>query len=70
MTDTPEDRLINQPIRTIRQSDIAACPFMILVPSHYRADGTCKCSNADHRNMMIAEWGYFPEDFTAIPVID
>jgi hypothetical protein len=57
-------------IRTIKQSDITRCPFAILMPNHYRDDGTCKCSNAQHREMMIREWEYKREDFANIPLID
>lgn len=56
--------------RTIKQSDIARCPFVILMPSHWRDDGTCKCSNAQHREMMIREWGYDRDDFRNIPLVD
>ena len=33
--------------RTIRQSDIARCPHVILVASHYREDGSCRCDDPD-----------------------
>lgn len=56
------------PVVIMRHSDIRACPFAILLPSHYRLDGTCLCDNAEHRKMMIAEWGYSPKDFEAIPL--
>lgn len=29
-------------IRDIKQSDIAKCPTVILMPEHYREDGTCR----------------------------
>ncbi len=35
---------------------IGACPHFILVPDHYRADGTCRCDDATHSEMR--EWGY------------
>jgi hypothetical protein len=47
----------------IRQADIAACPFCIMVPSHYRPDGSCKCDDPEERAMMIKEWGYSEKDF-------
>lgn len=43
-------------VRTINQSDLAACPHFILMAEHYRADGTCRCDDPDHREM--ADWGY------------
>lgn len=42
--------------RTIKQSDLAACPHLILVPEHYRADGSCRCDDPTHAEMK--EWGY------------
>jgi hypothetical protein len=66
----PKTTLQTAPIRMLKQSDIAACPFAIMLSSHYRADGTCKCSNAEHRQMMIAEWEYDPDDFKNVPLVD
>lgn len=55
-------------VRQIRHAVIGQCPFVILVPSHYRDDETCKCDDASEREMMIREWGYSPEDFKGIPL--
>lgn len=52
----------------IKQSDILKCPFKIIMPEHYRADGTCRCDDADHRKMMIKEWGYTERHFKYIPL--
>ena len=57
-------------VRMIKQADIGKCPFVIFMPNHYRADGTCKCSNAEHRAMMIKKWGYRKSQFKNIPLID
>ena len=57
----PNSELTN--IRTIKQSDIAACKFTIMVSKHYRADGSCLCDDEEHRKMMIKEWGYTQESF-------
>lgn len=57
-------------IRMLSQSSIGNCPFKIFVPSHYRENGTCKCSNKEHRKMMIKEWEYKKSDFKNIPLID
>jgi len=46
--------LTNQ--RSIRQSDIAACPHTIFEPDHYREDSTCRCDDPDHISMV--DWGY------------
>lgn len=43
-------------IRLISQSDIRRCPHVILVPEHYREDGSCKCNDPNAAEM--AEWGY------------
>ena len=56
--------------RTLKQSVIGNCPFFIFVPEHYHSDGTCKCSNAEHREMMIREWDYTARDFKNIPLVD
>lgn len=50
-------------VRVIRQSDIAACPHAIMVPAHYRDDGSCKCDDPDEQAKMIREWGYTPDNF-------
>lgn len=60
--------LVETSVTTLRQSSILACPFVILVPSHYRADGSCKCDDADERERMVAEWDYTAEDFADIPL--
>lgn len=55
-------------IRLLAQSAILACPFTILLPEHYREDGSCKCDDPAHRKRMIAEWEYSEEDFANIPL--
>lgn len=50
-------------VRMIKQSDIMACPHFILMRTHYRPDGSCKCDDATERAMMISEWGYEASDF-------
>ena len=57
----PDGQIVD--VREIRQSDIRACPQVIMVSSHYRPDGSCKCDDADERAMMIQEWEYSPDDF-------
>lgn len=42
--------------RDIKRSDILACPHVIMVPDHYRLDGSCRCDDANHS--IMADWGY------------
>jgi hypothetical protein len=62
------DMLRTAPVTTMRQSDILKCKFAILIPSHYRPDGTCLCNDKAHREMMVREWEYSAEDFADIPL--
>lgn len=55
--------------RTILQSQIEKCPFVIMVPEHYREDGTCKCDCPKERQRMIDEWDYTEEAFRKAGVI-
>lgn len=64
----PDGSLTNT--RILNQSAIGNCPFFIFMPEHYRDDSTCKCSNTEHRVMMIKEWGYSKRDFRNIPLVD
>ncbi len=50
-------------VRLIKQSDIGRCHHHILVVSHYRDDGSCKCDDPEEQVMMIQEWGYKKSDF-------
>lgn len=50
-------------VRTIKHSDIGACPHVIMVPSHYRDSGQCKCNDPDEQARMIRDWGYKASDF-------
>lgn len=43
-------------VATISSDDIRRCPHYIMVPVHYRADGTCRCDDPDAT--VMAEWGY------------
>ena len=57
----PDGTLTN--VRLIKQSDIGKCPHFILVPEHYRENGSCKCDDLEEQSMMIKEWGYRKRDF-------
>lgn len=50
-------------VRMIKQSDMLKCPHCIMMPSHYREDGSCKCDDPKEQAMMIREWGYKKSDF-------
>lgn len=52
----------------MKQSDIVKCPFYIMDPIHYRADGSCKCDDIFHRNSLMKTWGYTKKDFKNIPL--
>ena len=60
---TPEG-LVN--VRIIKQADIAECPHLIMVPNHYRDNGTCKCDDPTEQAMMIRDWGYSRKDFLKV----
>ena len=47
---------IDTNIREISQDAMRACPHFIMVAEHYRADGSCRCNDAEHNEML--EWGY------------
>jgi hypothetical protein len=40
-------------IRTINPE---VCPYLIMWPSHFRDDGTCKCN--DPQEKIMRSWGY------------
>ncbi len=44
-------------VRVLNQSNLLDCPFVILMPEHYRRDGSCRCNDPEHTDM--ADWGYF-----------
>jgi hypothetical protein len=51
-----EERLRSGKVRMLSRAQIAACPYAIFAPEHYSADGTCKCTDGEHKVML--EWGY------------
>ena len=53
----------------LRQSDILRCPHVIMVPEHYRPDGSCKCNDPAERRRLIRDCGYHRTDFDGIPVL-
>jgi hypothetical protein len=53
-------------VRYMKQSDIRACPFVIIDPAHYRPDGSCKCNDPAEQERMIREWDYTREDFERV----
>lgn len=53
-------------VHIMKQSDLQKCKFAIIMPEHYREDGSCRCDEREHRAMMIRAWGYKEEDFEGI----
>ena len=51
-----EDQLKNGTVYTMKQTDVHNCPHYIMMPNHYRDDGTCKCNELGHQVMLA--WGY------------
>ena len=43
-------------VTLMRVADIRKCPHVIIMPEHYRADGTCRCNDPEHVEMRA--WGY------------
>jgi hypothetical protein len=53
----------------LTRQQLLACPFVILLPEHYREDGTCLCNDPKHREVMKT-WGYTDENFIAAGLIE
>jgi len=51
-----EDELKNGTMYTMKQSDVHKCPHYIMMPDHYNNDGSCKCTDFSHAEMLT--WGY------------
>jgi hypothetical protein len=51
-----EDKIKYGRVTTMKRADIMKCPHMIMVPEHYREDGTCRCNDIMHTKMV--KWGY------------
>lgn len=51
--------------RRVKTDNILACSFAIMVPEHYREDGSCKCNDPEEQARMIREWDYTESDFKA-----
>lgn len=43
-------------VYTMPQSMMRACPHCIMVPEHYRENGTCRCDDPTH--IVMADWEY------------
>ena len=41
---------------TIRTINPEVCPHLVMWPSHFRDDGTCKCD--DPKEVIMRSWGY------------
>lgn len=65
---SPAEALRTATVRVLKHDDLRKCRFAILVPEHYRDDGSCKCDDLAHRAFMVREWGYSTKDFEGIPL--
>ena len=43
-------------VRRITQAAIGTCAHFMMVPEHYREDGSCRCDDPQHQEMH--EFGY------------
>jgi len=43
-------------VRNLDRDTILACPHFIMLPEHYRSDGSCRCNDSEHTEME--DWGY------------
>lgn len=50
------NRLQTAKVTRISGAMVQGCPHAIMMPEHYREDGTCRCDDKDHK--VMAEWGY------------
>jgi hypothetical protein len=52
------ERIEKTPLGTaaVYSIDPRRCPFLIFTPEHYRQDGSCRCNDPRHTEML--EWGY------------
>lgn len=68
------DNLKTAPLVRMKHSDIRKCPFAIIMPEHYRPDGSCKCDDPEHRaNVMLKPerqggWGYTAATFKRVGI--
>lgn len=60
LMDTPRNEQSKPKSWVIQMADIRKCPAFIMVPEHYREDGSCRCNDPDHTEM--SEWGYIWND--------
>ena len=49
-------KIVETKVRMLKASDLVACPHVIFDPTHYRADGSCRCNDKNHKEME--SWGY------------
>lgn len=53
---TNENDLKDAPVRHMDTDEMRKCPHIIIMPVHYRMDGTCRCNDPTHTEMRV--WGY------------
>lgn len=47
-------QIVEKNVRFIKQSDMQARPHCIMMPSHYRENGSCLCN--DKNAIVMKEW--------------
>jgi len=57
-------------IRKMPQSTFSNCPFFIMMPEHYREDGSCRCNDPEYRKKVMKGWGYTKRDFVRAEIIE
>lgn len=50
-----------QTVRVLPLEAVMRCPHVILLPSHYREDGSCRCNEPDYPEMQKAGYIWDPE---------
>ncbi len=53
---TADGKIIETDVYHIPQSAMRKCAHVIMMPSHYRSDYTCRCD--DPTDTQMADWGY------------
>lgn len=51
---TEREDAVSVNVKTIRMSDVAACPKHSLLPAHFHADGSCRCADLDDAKAAVA----------------
>lgn len=49
--------------KVLNKKDIQRCPWYIMDPVHYRADGSCRCNDPVEQARLIKHCGYKKSHF-------